>query len=440
MKKVLSALLLFTFITTMIMAEVGGDDKIIWTNSNQQSRKLDFTPNDKYIIAWTNEIQIWNTSNGKIEFSIPTEVLGDFNYNEEYLVFAQDSTPKLLDWKTKELLEGFEKEETFLGKIRTAKSKNEFMATKGDYPKVIYFWDINQKQILDSFEIIKEFESNGQTWGRSIHEYDYVGNNDEYFYVRINDNNALTPGLNPKNEVDNFSYLIYNRETKELVDSLFAFQITTSNFNHVDKLVVMNNRNNLAWNNKNSQIQIYNVNSHSFNSRIELTFENEVDEIIFSNYNNVFYVSRPSPSKYLELYSYNTTTLEKQFIFLKHIISNKVAFNSNNSLIAFSGIDSLGLDIIGIINNDNQSNINSEYKSVLNLFPNPTSSIVNIDLNCSEPVVDYQITDINGAKVSQSTKANQNGNLQIDLSSYYAGVYFLTINCNEPMTYKIIKE
>ena len=74
------------------------------------------------------------------------------------------------------------------------------------------------------------------------------------------------------------------------------------------------------------------------------------------------------------------------------------------------------------------------------ISPNPTSSIVNIDLNCSESLVDYQITDINGATVSKSTIADQFGSLQIDFSAYPTGVYFLTINCNVPTTYKIIKE
>ncbi|MFA7325949.1 MAG: T9SS type A sorting domain-containing protein [Candidatus Kapaibacterium sp.] len=78
--------------------------------------------------------------------------------------------------------------------------------------------------------------------------------------------------------------------------------------------------------------------------------------------------------------------------------------------------------------------------SQTNISPNPTSSFVNIDLNCSEPVVDYQITDISGARVSQTTIANQDGSLQIDFSAYTTGVYFLTINCKEPVTYKIIKE
>ncbi|PKL81077.1 MAG: hypothetical protein CVV25_01175 [Ignavibacteriae bacterium HGW-Ignavibacteriae-4] len=226
-------------------------------------QELDFTPDDKYVIAWTNAIEFWEVEKGVKEFSIPIDIkaVGDYNYNEQYLVFAKDSTPRLLDWETKEVIEGFQKEETFIGRIKTAKSKNEFMATKGDYPKVIYFWDINQKQILDSFEITKEFEKDNQKWGRSIHEYDFVGNNDEFFYVRINDNNAKTPGLPPKYEIDNFSYLIYNRETKELVDSLFAFQVSFENYNHVDKMVVMNDRTNLAWNNKGGEITFYNVNS-----------------------------------------------------------------------------------------------------------------------------------------------------------------------------------
>ena len=74
------------------------------------------------------------------------------------------------------------------------------------------------------------------------------------------------------------------------------------------------------------------------------------------------------------------------------------------------------------------------------ISPNPTSNFVNIELNCSEPKVDYQINDLNGALVAQSTIANQSGNLQLDFSDYTSGIYFITINCIEPKTYKIIKE
>ncbi len=429
MKNLLLTLMLVVFASTTIKAI---EIDTLWLRiAGAGVQELDFTPDDKYVIAWTNAIEFWEKQQGVKEFSIPIDVkaVGDFNYNKEILVFAKDSTPKLLDWETKDIIEGFEKQETFLGRIRTAKSKNEFMATKGHHPKVIYFWDINQKQILDSIEIMKEFEKNNQKWGRSIHEYDYVGNNDEYFYIRINDNNALTSGLNPKYEVDNFSYLIYSRETKELVDSLFAFQVSFENYNHVDKMVVMNDRTNLAWNNKGGEINFYNVIQKRFYKKFfrndfsmvnDIEFNND-DKLISLTYGviNVFDLDNSGLFA-----SFNTRSSYGQ---CKLSQNKQFMIGSVGSILIMHPVTLTSVETNAL-------------KSQTTISPNPTSSIVNIELNCSEPLVDYKITDINGATVSQATIANQFGSLQIDFSAYTTGVYFLTINCNEPMTYKIIKE
>lgn len=67
---------------------------------------------------------------------------------------------------------------------------------------------------------------------------------------------------------------------------------------------------------------------------------------------------------------------------------------------------------------------------------------MNINLNCSEPQINYQINDVNGLLLFQENVPNPvNNSLQINFSSYPSGVYFLTINCNnQQQTYKIIKE
>ena len=119
---------------------------------------------------------------------------------------------------------------------------------------------------------------------------------------------------------------------------------------------------------------------------------------------------------------------------LEYPLAQKTIRTTDGLYIGFS------LPYIGSLRYDSQSNVLKKFGNEIIISPNPTSSIVNIDLNCSEPVVDYQITDISGARVSQTTIANQDGSLQIDFSAYTTGVYFLTINCKEPMTYKIIKE
>lgn len=191
---------------------------------------------------------------GVKDFFIQSEVLGGYNYNEEYLVFSQDSTPKLLNWKTREVVEGFQKEVFRIDKIRTAKSKNEFMAlgylkegiSLYESESTIYFWDINSKILVDSLEISNQFEKDNYTWRRYVMDYDYIGNNDEFLYVKFNDYNNRVVSIPPNERRTNYFYHIYDRNTKELVDSLFVFQDTKNGAEStVDKMFVMNDRSKL---------------------------------------------------------------------------------------------------------------------------------------------------------------------------------------------------
>jgi hypothetical protein len=90
---------------------------------------------------------------------------------------------------------------------------------------------------------------------------------------------------------------------------------------------------------------------------------------------------------------------------------------------------------------DSQSKIEDNIEEEIIISPNPTNSFVNIDLNCTEPIISYQINDINGLMLFQTSLQNHVGSLQVDFTSYPSGVYFLSVICNnQPKTYKIIKE
>ena len=90
---------------------------------------------------------------------------------------------------------------------------------------------------------------------------------------------------------------------------------------------------------------------------------------------------------------------------------------------------------------DSQTSVKNSYEEEIIISPNPTNSFVNIELNCVEPIINYQINDINGLIVYQSSIQNQVGNLKVDFSSYPIGIYFLTLNCNNTTkTYKLVKE
>ena len=103
-------LTLMIVVITTVTSSATEIDTLWYRTMSAGARNVDFTPDDKYVIAWTNSIEFWEVQQGVIEFSVPTELLGEYNYNEEYLVFSQDSTPKLLNWQTREVEEGFHKE------------------------------------------------------------------------------------------------------------------------------------------------------------------------------------------------------------------------------------------------------------------------------------------------------------------------------------------
>lgn len=451
MKKLI--LMLIIAFATVFSAEGQADSNIIWTVFHQVPEKLDFTPDYKYIITWTNAIDILDANNGFILFSIPIDgkAVGDYNYNKQYLVFAKDSTPKLLDWQTKEVVEGFQKAKENIGRIRTAKSRNEFMANTfhededfGDIiGNTIYFYNIDNKTRVDSISFVKQFEKGGFKWKKTIHDYDYCGNNDEFIYIEIDDVNDEIENIPPSERQRNYYVNFYDRETKELLDSVFVFQNTDKFYGGVNKLVVMNDRSKIAWNNKDGQINFYNIITTTFEKTLKLDFKGEVDEMKFSNFEDKFYISRPAPSKYLEIYGFNNLALEKQYIFLKHLISNRIAFNNDNTLIAFNGIDTLARGIVGLfsVNGSKLGVEDVSYNFVLQ--PNPSSQTVNISFQFVTPK-GFQLTlfDVSGNKISTIDKGfSQHYIFNYDISNLSIGTYFIRLEIgNKVITKKFIKE
>ncbi|MEZ4724373.1 MAG: T9SS type A sorting domain-containing protein [Candidatus Kapaibacterium sp.] len=119
----------------------------------------------------------------------------------------------------------------------------------------------------------------------------------------------------------------------------------------------------------------------------------------------------------------------------ENVYSNNIVYNEREKY--FLGIGYKGISKFIY---DSQSNVEANYEDEIVISPNPTGSFVNINLNCSEPQINYQINDISGLLIFQSTIQNS-ANIQIDFTPYPSGVYFITFNCNQvPKSYKIIKE
>jgi hypothetical protein len=90
---------------------------------------------------------------------------------------------------------------------------------------------------------------------------------------------------------------------------------------------------------------------------------------------------------------------------------------------------------------DRQTSIETSYEEEIIISPNPTNGFVNLKLKYNEPNASYQINDINGLMIFQSSIQNNAGNLQIDFSPYPSGVYFITINRGgELKSYKVVRE
>jgi len=77
---------------------------------------------------------------------------------------------------------------------------------------------------------------------------------------------------------------------------------------------------------------------------------------------------------------------------------------------------------------------------VINMYPNPTSGILNIHSN-EAIYADIEIKDIRGGIIKSISKTLLHNNYNIDLSSFSSGVYFLEVlfSSSKKQVYKIQK-
>jgi hypothetical protein len=95
MKNTLFTLLLVVVTTS---ATFSNEQDTLWYRFlGRDILDVDFAPDDQFVIAWTQNLEFWDIETGTMNFHIPYVGLGDFNYNNEQIVFSQDSTPKLID-------------------------------------------------------------------------------------------------------------------------------------------------------------------------------------------------------------------------------------------------------------------------------------------------------------------------------------------------------
>lgn len=260
---------------------------------------------------------------------------------------------------------------------------------------------------------------------------------DEYTAIEVSQDGKYLATLN-----DNKAYLkVWDLATMELVINEPLFDVNSTDWCRPEDIYFSKLNPNLIYysglftksvnNDRLSGVFTFNMLDHNKKRFIKDGFYSGNNMILFNNETRVFNTS----SLRIAVINLNEEILEWYGFPPDKVNSDKVIYNEKENYF----IGSAGNDL-SKYRYDSQSNIENFIEDEIIISPNPTNGIVNINLVCSESILNYQISDITGAAVAQSTLANQSGNLQLDFSAYTTGIYFLTINCKEPKTYKIIKE
>ena len=177
---------------------------------------------------------------------------------------------------------------------------------------------------------------------------------------------------------------------------------------------------------------IYDAHTFELHDKVLAYYIKSREQLEFSSYSPLFaFSSHDYKNKVSHIYDINTS----ETIYEYNVITIPMAISLDNSKmlgVRDGKIHAMKTFFTTTSVEDNQNEIV--------ISPNPTSSIANISIDCSEPQINYQINDISGLLIFQSTIQNS-ANIQIDFTPYPNGVYLITFNCNQvPKTYKIIKE
>lgn len=434
-------LLFIIIVLTTVTSSATELDTIWYRYTGSGNQDVDFTPDDKYVILWKHSIEFWEIQQGIKEFSVPIETVGDYNYNEQYLVFAHDSTPKLLNWLTREVVEGFNKMPTKLDRIKTAKSKNEFMAKLDQDSNTIYFWDINSKQVVDSIYFEHSFKYKTYKWKKTIHEYGYVGNNDELIYVIIDDANDIFQKPHPLDNEQHYYVHFYSRETKELVDSVYSFTNTNEQFGGFNKMQVMNDRSKIAWNHRGGEINFYDIIERRFYSKIIF---DEADYVpatnIDLNKGDSKLVVTNQHTTFLKIFDVNNNTLIHEYT--KGSFQNS-SFSNNDDLL----VTNIGSWLILFPSHISTSSVYNYEVDTYNLIvtPNPSSEFMDIIFS-SNYFQNFRLSiiDLVGSEVSlidDGMMNTLNYQTNFNVSALPSGTYFIRLEIgNEVVVKQFIKE
>lgn len=168
--------------------------------------------------------------------------------------------------------------------------------------------------------------------------------------------------------------------------------------------------------------------------------------------------SYPEISEVLPLYisTYRTTNyifeaqlegLEEYDVYLKDNYLNQNTLLTNGGTYSFqvnfnqSGDATINSDRFELMMAANNLSVDEDLAQAFQLFPNPTSSILNIKWNSTETIASILIYDNLGRTVKE-IEATENFNHQINLAELNTGLYVIQVNTinGKTFTQKIVKE
>ncbi|MFG6685647.1 T9SS type A sorting domain-containing protein [Mariniflexile sp. HNIBRBA6329] len=103
------------------------------------------------------------------------------------------------------------------------------------------------------------------------------------------------------------------------------------------------------------------------------------------------------------------------------------------------GMDTPPSPNIQLVNGEPLNVVQKEITEGINIYPNPSSGVFDINLPISIKDVNSELYNINGALISRQKHELNGKNFELNITDRPAGVYFLKINLTEPVTLKIIK-
>ena len=260
----------------------------------------------------------------------------------------------------------------------------------------------------------------------------------EYTAIEVSHDGRYLATLN-----DNKAYLkVWDLETMELIINEPLFDVNSDDWCRAEDIYFSELDENIIFISGFFSKQIDNKTKHGIfqyslneNRRIRI-----LPDIYYGGYNLIFLNNETkifnSNGWDISVLSLLENKLEYFAAPPKNVYSGRVIYSKKMNYYIGSSINELSKFLY-----DSQSSVNNTIEEEITITPNPTNSIVSINLNCLENQTSYQINNTAGVLIYQNTITIGIESLQIDFTPYPTGVYFLTLNCNNlAKTYKIIKE